>query len=82
MGQANLIAFLAEEEGEAGLRMLFDEVCADTPELRARLAAHDMLLTRPFDPDAAVARDFVDRDGPLRADPTRIARRIADLSYD
>ncbi|MAE91311.1 MAG: glycosyl transferase family 2, partial [Pelagibaca sp.] len=40
------------------LRMLFDEVCADTPELRARLAAHDMLLTRAFDPDAAVARIF------------------------
>ncbi|MBN9677612.1 glycosyltransferase family 2 protein [Salipiger bermudensis] len=58
MGQANLIAFLAEEEGEDGLRMLFDEVCADTPELRARLAAHDMLLTRAFDPDAAVARIF------------------------
>ncbi len=61
MGQANLIAFLAEEEGADGLRMLFDEVCADTPGLRARLAAHDMLLTRAFDPDAAVARVF----GPL-----------------
>ena len=58
MGQANLIAFLAEEEGEAGLRMLFDEVCADTPALRDRLAAHDMLLTETFDPDAAVARVF------------------------
>ncbi|MEI2386983.1 PaaX family transcriptional regulator C-terminal domain-containing protein [Breoghania sp. JC706] len=31
--------------------------------------------------DAAIAETFVDRDGPLTADPTRIARRIADLSY-
>lgn len=58
MGQANLIGFLVEEEGEAGLRLLFDEVCADTPALRERLAAHDMLLSRTFDPDAAVARVF------------------------
>ncbi|MBN9889743.1 glycosyltransferase family 2 protein [Salipiger abyssi] len=58
MGQADLIGFLAEEEGEAGLRLLFDEVCADTPELREKLAAHDMLLSRDFDPDAAVARVF------------------------
>ncbi|MCR8546220.1 glycosyltransferase family 2 protein [Salipiger sp. P9] len=58
MGQAQLIAFLAEDEGEAGLRLLFDEVCADTPELRARLVAHDMLVSWPFDPDAAVARVF------------------------
>lgn len=58
MGQANLIAFLLEEEGEAGLRLLFDEVCADTPELRARLAAHDMLLSADFAPDAEVRRIF------------------------
>lgn len=58
MGQANLIAFLLEEEGDAGLRLLFDEVCADTPGLRARLAAHDMLLTTDFDPDAEVRRLF------------------------
>ncbi|WP_321504632.1 PaaX family transcriptional regulator C-terminal domain-containing protein [Breoghania sp.] len=31
--------------------------------------------------DAAIAKTFVNRDGPLVADPTRIARRIADLSY-
>ena len=55
---SDIMAFLAEEEGEAGLRIFFDEVCADTPELRARLAAHGMLLTREMDRDAAVARVF------------------------
>ena len=58
MGQAELIGYLMEEEGEAGLRALFDEVCADTPALRDRLAAHGMLLEHPFDPDAAVIRIF------------------------
>ncbi|WP_353474613.1 glycosyltransferase family 2 protein [Salipiger sp. H15] len=58
MGQAELISFLMEEEGDAGLRALFDEVCADTPGLRARLAARGMLVEHPFDPDAAVARVF------------------------
>lgn len=60
MGQANLIAFLLEQEGEDGLRALFDEVCADTATLRTRLEAHGMLLTRPLDPDAAVRRIFGD----------------------
>ncbi|WP_226625430.1 glycosyltransferase family 2 protein [Alloyangia pacifica] len=58
MGQAELIGFLTEEEGDAGLRALFDEVCADTPELRRRLAAYGMLIEPPFDPDAAVTRVF------------------------
>lgn len=31
--------------------------------------------------DEAIAETFVNRDGHLAADPTRIARRIADLSY-
>ncbi|MDO6585001.1 glycosyltransferase family 2 protein [Salipiger sp. 1_MG-2023] len=58
MGQAELLSFLAEEEGEDGLRLLFDEVCADSPDLRARLAAHGMLVSHVFDPDAAVRRVF------------------------
>ncbi|EPX80486.1 glycosyltransferase family 2 protein [Salipiger mucosus] len=58
MGQAQLIDYLRDEEGEAGLRALFDEVCADTPELRQRLAAQGMLLHRPLDLDAAVTRVF------------------------
>lgn len=58
MGQAELLAFLTEEEGDDGLRALFDEVCADTPALRARLSARGMLIDHPFDPDAAVIRTF------------------------
>ncbi|ANT61567.1 hypothetical protein AYJ57_12270 [Salipiger sp. CCB-MM3] len=60
MGQAELIQYLLDEEGEAGLRALFDEVCADTPDLRARLAQQGMLIEQSFDPDAAVARVFGD----------------------
>ncbi|MDJ0822407.1 MAG: glycosyltransferase family 2 protein [Paracoccaceae bacterium] len=58
LGQAALMEFLLEEEGDAGLRAFFDEVCADTPELRARLSAHRMLITAELDPDAAVKRVF------------------------
>ncbi|HEC71399.1 MAG TPA: glycosyltransferase family 2 protein, partial [Roseobacter sp.] len=31
------------ESGEVGLRAFFDEVCADTPQLRDRLEAHGLL---------------------------------------
>ncbi len=58
LGQAELLRFLVEEEGEDGLRAFFDEVCADTPELRRRLDTRGMLLTRKLDLDAAVARVF------------------------
>ncbi|SFD82335.1 Glycosyl transferase family 2 [Roseivivax sediminis] len=58
MGLADILAFLDETEGEDGLRAFFEEVCRDTPELRARLAAHGMLLDHPLDLDAAVARVF------------------------
>lgn len=61
LGQADLFAFLMEEEGESGLRAFFDEVCADTPDLRARLADKGMLVTRDLDLEAKVARIF----GPL-----------------
>lgn len=57
LGQAELLRFLAED-GEEALRAFFDEVCADTPRLRAALAERDMLLTRDLDLDGAVARVF------------------------
>lgn len=58
MGQADLLRFLIEEDGDAGLRSFFDEVCADTPDLRKRLADHKMLLRHQFDLDASVTRVF------------------------
>ena len=38
-----LLSLLFEEEGETGLRVFFDEVCADTPQLRQRLEAEGLL---------------------------------------
>lgn len=38
-----LLKALEAEQGEDGLRRFFDEVCADTEELRARLADRDLL---------------------------------------
>lgn len=58
MGQAELFAFLTQEDGDAGLRAFFDEVCADTPDLRDRLSRHNMLLTHTFDFDATTRRVF------------------------
>lgn len=60
LGQADLLAYLTAEEGEAGLRLLFDEVCTDSPALRDRLRAHDMLIEHRFDLDGAVSRVFGD----------------------
>lgn len=57
LGQADLLEILADE-GEDALRAFFDEVCADTPALRDRLARRDMLLTHEFDLDGAVSRVF------------------------
>jgi hypothetical protein len=39
----DLFAMIEAESGEAGLRAFFDEVCADTPDLRARLQKHGAL---------------------------------------
>lgn len=57
LGQAELLRFLAED-GEDALRAFFDEVCADTPALRAALDSRNMLLTRDLDLDGAVRRIF------------------------
>ncbi|WP_240705164.1 glycosyltransferase family 2 protein [Pacificoceanicola onchidii] len=58
LGQGELLKFLAEEEGDMGLYTFFEEVCADTRTLRARLEERGMLLTHEFDLDGAVTRVF------------------------
>ncbi|UMA65691.1 glycosyltransferase family 2 protein [Roseivivax marinus] len=58
MSVGQILGFLHDTEGEEGLRAFFDEVCRDGPDLRARLSAHDMLVTRPLDLDGAVRRVF------------------------
>ncbi|MEP1766445.1 MAG: glycosyltransferase family 2 protein [Sulfitobacter sp.] len=53
-----LFNLIFEEDGEAGLRGFFQEVCADTPTLRRRLetAGHLQICQFPF--DTAVAKHF------------------------
>jgi hypothetical protein len=53
-----LFAMIHEESGAAGLLAFFNEVCADTPALRARLESHGCLHRARFDFDTDVARHF------------------------
>lgn len=55
-----LLSLLREEEGEEGLRGFFDEVCADSPELRARLEAEGLLFRHDLGLDGARQRVFPD----------------------
>lgn len=55
-----LFAMIESEGGEAGLRAFFDEVCADTPELREALDARGLLRTVDLNLDAIVPRHFPD----------------------
>ncbi|SLN42402.1 hypothetical protein ROJ8625_02067 [Roseivivax jejudonensis] len=57
------LGLVRDSEGEAGLRAFFAEVCHDSPDLRARLAARGMLLAHDLDPEAVIARVF----GPVDA---------------
>ncbi len=45
----DLFQMIEADAGEAGLRAFFDEVCADTPALRARLEAHGLLRHADLD---------------------------------
>lgn len=58
MTMHELFALLYEENGEVGLRAFFDEVCADTPALRARLEHRGMLRHASFPFDTALAKHF------------------------
>ncbi|MEM9637722.1 MAG: glycosyltransferase family 2 protein [Pseudomonadota bacterium] len=46
------------QDGEAGLRAFFDEVCADTPEHRARLQDEGLLAEHVLDLDAKMQKHF------------------------
>jgi hypothetical protein len=53
-----LFSMIEAEGGEAGLRAFFNEVCADTPELRATLKAKGLLRLADLDLDAKVSCHF------------------------
>lgn len=53
-----LFKTIEADDGEAGLRAFFDEVCADTPQLRERLARHGLLRHADLDLIATTAKHF------------------------
>jgi hypothetical protein len=53
-----LFTLIHEDNGEAGLRAFFDEVCADTPALRARLETQGHLHCTRFSFDTNLAKHF------------------------
>ena len=54
----DLFSVLTEDDGVAGLRPFFEEVCADTPELRARLRARNLLVELDLELDAKLTHHF------------------------
>lgn len=59
----DLFAMIEGEAGEAGLRVFFDEVCADTPDLRRRLADHGLLRNIELDLATHLHKHFPDFTG-------------------
>ncbi len=60
----DVLAYLQETEGEAGLRAFYDEVCTARADLVAGLQDLGMLVTWPLDPDAALRRQLPDAAAP------------------
>ncbi|MFK7869032.1 MAG: glycosyltransferase family 2 protein [Roseobacter sp.] len=54
----SFLSTLVKTDGEAGLKHFFGEACADTPDLRARLAHEGLLYTCRLNFDALVAQHF------------------------
>lgn len=57
-GLHDIFQMIRAEEGEDGLSRFFDECCADSPALRARLDRYGMLYTHPLELDAKCRRIF------------------------
>ncbi|KIN64712.1 Glycosyl transferase family 2 [Sulfitobacter noctilucicola] len=55
-----LLAMIEAEDGTVGLRYFFDEVCADTPALRKRLADFGLLKLANLDLNTTLAKHFPD----------------------
>lgn len=58
MSLHELFERIEERDGEPGLRAFFDEVCADTPDLRARLDRHGLLRKTNLRLNAALSTHF------------------------
>lgn len=58
MSMHELFATIESDSGEAGLRAFFDEVCTDTPTLRANLDAHGLLGHAALNLDALRQKHF------------------------
>lgn len=60
MSLHQLFHWLEAEQGEDGLRAFYDEVIADSPDMRARLNAHGLLRHVDLNLDAMLSRHFPD----------------------
>lgn len=58
MSLHELFQSIEEDAGEAGLRAFFDEVCADTPALRARLSEQGLLRRANLDLNTTLLKHF------------------------
>ena len=58
LGLHDILELVQQDEGEAGLRGFFAEVCEGNPRLIAALEAHGMLLRAPLDIAAKICRVF------------------------
>lgn len=58
LGLRDILELLQAQDGEAGLRAFFTEVCEGNARLTAALAAHGMLLRAPLDLEAKIMRVF------------------------
>ncbi len=55
-----LLTMIESDHGLDGLRSFFEEICADTPDLRARLAQEDLLRLRDLQLEAKRKKVFPD----------------------
>ncbi|MEO9684492.1 MAG: glycosyltransferase family 2 protein [Tateyamaria sp.] len=58
MSLHDLFLWLQADQGEAGLRIFYDEAVGDSPDMRARLDAYAVLRVIDLDLDAALKRHF------------------------
>ena len=60
MSLHELFSRLYTDAGDAGLRQFYDEVIGDSPDLRARLGAHDLLRLVDLGLERVVQKHFPD----------------------